>query len=299
MNEENKNKWKGKTRGGLFGYSFFLFLIKLLGIRAAYVFLGLIVIYFIPFAPKATRASWRYARRILRYNFFRSLVFLYLSYYRFGQTLIDKVAVRSDFTEDYSFYFDDTLHEFLDTLDGNQGVILISAHVGNWEVGAPFFYEYGRKMNVVLYDAEYEKIKDLLSRQIKSADYKLIPVNEDDLTHVFQINNALKNKEYVCFQGDRFVEGSKTIRMQFMGQEADFPAGPFILASRLQVPVVFYFAVRGKGMRYDFIFVPAKPVEKGRQNKPETLLLEQYITTLESIVRKHPEQWFNYYDFWK
>jgi len=46
--------WKGKTRGGIFGYMFFIYMIRCLGITAAYGFLALVVLYFIPFAPKAT-----------------------------------------------------------------------------------------------------------------------------------------------------------------------------------------------------------------------------------------------------
>ena len=45
--------WKGKTRGGTFGYMFFIYMIRCLGITAAYGFLALVVLYFIPFAPKA------------------------------------------------------------------------------------------------------------------------------------------------------------------------------------------------------------------------------------------------------
>ncbi len=299
MNQKNNNTWKGKTRGGLFGYRFFISLIRLLGIRAAYIFLAGVVIYFIPFAPKATRATWRYSRQILHYGLFRSVIFLFLNYYRFGQTLIDKVAIGSGITEDYDFHFDDNLKNLLDLLNGDEGVIMIGAHVGNWEVGTPFFGEYAKKMNIVLYDAEYQKIKELLAKQVAIPDYKIIPVNEDDLNHVFKIKEALENKEYICFQGDRYTEGSKTFRIKFMGKEADFPAGLFVLAARLQVPVVFYFAVRERGMRYNFNFTIAEPVERNRKVNPEYKLLKQYVTTLESVVNKYPEQWYNYYDFWK
>ena len=65
--------WKGKTRGGTFGYLFFIYLIKYLGITAAYIFLSLVVLYFVPFAPKATKSTWFYARHILKYNRIRSL----------------------------------------------------------------------------------------------------------------------------------------------------------------------------------------------------------------------------------
>ncbi len=53
--------WKGKTRGGIFGYMFFIYMIRCLGITAAYGFLALVVLYFIPFAPKATGNAWSYA----------------------------------------------------------------------------------------------------------------------------------------------------------------------------------------------------------------------------------------------
>ena len=60
--------WKGKTRGGTFGYMFFIYMIRCLGITAAYGFLALVVLYFIPFAPKATANIWQYARNRLKYG---------------------------------------------------------------------------------------------------------------------------------------------------------------------------------------------------------------------------------------
>lgn len=299
MKQTKKKEWQGKTRGGSFGYLFFIFLIKCFGIRAAYAFLCLVVVYFIPFAPKATAAVWRYGRQRLRYGRLATVRLLLVNYYRLGQTLIDKVAVGAGMTEAYRFEFGPQYPAFLRLLNGSEGVVLIGAHAGNWEIGAPFFEEYGKKMNIVMYDAEYQKIKELLEKNTNGRNYKVIPVNADSLTHVFRIREALNNREYVCLQGDRFTEGSQTLCADFLGKKADFPAGPYVLASRLGVPVVFYFAVREKGMRYTFHFVVAEPVKRTPGNRPETELLHQYIQTLEPIVRRHPEQWFNYYDFWK
>ena len=85
--------WKGKTRGGVSGYLFFIYLIRYCGVKAAYGFLSLIVLYFIPFAPKATKSIWQYARRILKRNRIQSVGLLLNNYYRLGQILIDKVAI--------------------------------------------------------------------------------------------------------------------------------------------------------------------------------------------------------------
>ncbi|MDR1880789.1 MAG: acyltransferase [Tannerellaceae bacterium] len=298
MTQTNKNGWKGRTRGGVFGYRFFILLIKWVGIRAAYLFLALVVAYFIPFAPKATGAAWRYARGILHYGRLRSVCFLLLNYYRFGQTLIDKVAIRSGRIDAYQFRFGEHYADFLDLLNGTTGVVLIGAHVGNWETGAPFLDEHGKKMHIVMLDAEYRKIKELLSKHTGTPDYTVISVNDDSLTSLFKISHALNKKEYVCFQGDRFMEGSQQLRTAFMGREAGFPAGPYLIASRLGVPVAFYFAMREKGMRYSFHFVLAHPAAKGEGKRPELSLLGQYVAALESIIKKYPEQWFNYYDFW-
>ncbi|MDL2256121.1 acyltransferase [Parabacteroides sp. OttesenSCG-928-K15] len=299
MAEARESEWRGKTRGGSFGYRFFILLIRLLGIRAAYGFLCLVVVYFIPFAPKATRASWQYARRRLHYNRLHAIAFLFRNYYRFGQTLIDKVAIRSGKAAAYHFDFGEHYGEFLDLLNSEQGVILIGAHVGNWEIGAPFFEDYGKRMHIVMYDAEYQKIKDILEQNTGVGDYRVIPVNEDNLTHVFRISDALNRKEYVCFQGDRFTQGAQTLRADFLGETAPFPAGPYLLASRMQVPVVFYFAIREKRMRYSFNFVLADAPVREKGTKPEEVLLTQYIKALEGVLDKHPEQWFNYYNFWK
>lgn len=299
MSQNNEKDWKGKTRGGSFGYFFFILLIRTIGVRAAYAFLCLVVIYFIPFAPKATRSVWRYARKVLHYGWFRSVRLLFVNYFRLGQTLIDKVAIGAGMSKQYQFDFGAGYPDFLEVLNGTQGVVMIGAHVGNWEIGAPFFDDYGKKMNIVMFDAEYQKIKDLLEKNTNTRNYKVIPVNEDNLTHVFRIKDALDRQEYVCFQGDRYVEGSQVLRNDFLGKEASFPAGPYLLASRLGVPVVFYFAIRGKGMRYKFNFVLARPAKRTKETKPEQELLRQYVTTLETVVRQCPEQWFNYYDFWK
>lgn len=289
--------WEGKTRGGKFGYMFFIKLIKHLGISAAYVFLAFVVIYFIPFAPKATASTWRYSRHILKLGVFRSVLMLFRNYYRLGQILIDKIAIGGGMVGKYKFKFEH-YQEFLDVLNSEQGVVMIGGHIGNWEIGAPFFGDYGKKINIVMYDAEHQKIKEMLEKNSTGHDYKVIPVNNDNLTHVFQITEALNNHEYVCFQGDRYVNAEKLLTANFMGHDAQFPAGPFLLASRLKVPVVFYFAMREKNRTYHYRFTMASPVARTKDKKPEQALLEQYVENFGKVLNEYPEQWFNYYRFW-
>lgn len=289
------NQWSGKSRGGRFGYQFFVYTIRLLGLRCAYFFLAFIVIYFIPFAPKATKTIWQYNRKRRGLNKWRSIIELYLHYYVFGQTLIDKLAMQGGLGNRFNYKFDN-YDRFLEILNSDQGVVMMGAHVGSWEAGAGFFGTYGKKINIVKVDAEHEEIKEVLEEnEDKDKNYKVIPINRDVIQAMVEMKIALNNGEYVCFNGDRFVHDSNTMQANFLGAPALFPIGPFKIAAKCRVPVVFYFSMREKNLTYRFIFEEPKIEGKLTTEK----LMEEYVKSLEKIVRKYPRQWFNFYDFWK
>ena len=171
---------------------------------------------------------------------------------------------------------------------------IIGAHVGCWGTGAGFFGDYARKMHLVMYDAEYRQIKSVMEKHCGQEGYKVIAVNEGGIESILRIKEVLDRKEYVCFQGDRFVEGSPTVTLPFMRHEAPFPAGPFAVAGKFRAPVVFYYAMRERGRRYRFIF--DIPDEDGCGTKEA--ILGSYVRSLEAVVRRYPQQWFNFYRFW-
>lgn len=293
MSNNNDKQWNGKSRGGRFGYLFFAYSIKWLGLGFAYGFLAFIVMYFIPFAPKATAAIWKYNRNRRKLGWIKSVIELYRHYYVFGQTLIDRMALRSGLVGRYHFQFDN-YERFLEIINGQQGVVMIGAHVGCWEAGSVFFGKYGKKINIVMLDNEHEQIKQVIEDSSEDENnFKIIAVNQEPLFLVMQIKAALDNGEYICFNGDRYINGKETVKTRFMGSEVLMPSGPFKIASKCRVPVVFYYAVREKNRTYRFIFSEAA-VE---HNRP-LVLLEQYTASLESLLKKYPRQWFNFYNFW-
>ncbi len=294
MAKNSDKQWSGKSRGGRFGYQFFVYTIRLLGIRCAYCFLAFIVIYFIPFAPKATRAIWRYNRQQRGLGVFASIKELYCHYYLFGQTLIDKIAMRGGLAERYRYEFDNYTR-FLEILNSGQGVVMIGAHIGCWEAGAGFFGTYGKKINIVMLDAEHQQIKDVLEENANEQNnYSIIALNQNIIDAMLQMKVALNNGEYICFNGDRYIGADNTAEIEFMGSKALFPRGLFQIAAKCRVPVVFYYSMREPNCTYRFIF---EEPQLERKITPESLL-EQYAKSLERIVAKYPRQWFNFYDFW-
>lgn len=294
MSSGNGKGWNGKSRGGRFGYLFFICSIKWLGLGFAYTFLAFIVVYFIPCAPKATIAIWSYNRRRRQLGRLRSAVELYRHYYVFGQTLIDRLALRGGLVDRFRFKFDN-YERFMEIINGRQGVVMIGAHVGCWEAGSAFFGKYGKKINIVMLDNEHREIKQVVEESSEGREnFKIIAVNQDPLALMLQIKAALDAGEYACFNGDRYLNAKESYRTQFMGAEALLPSGPFKIAAKCRVPVVFYFAMRERGRTYRFIFTEAE-VE---HNRPMALI-EQYKTTLEQLLESYPRQWFNFYKYWK
>lgn len=298
MSENADNRqWNGKSRGGALGTWFFVITLKYLGVRSAYVLLAFVAPYFVLFAPQARKAIYSYNRNILNHGRLKSMLLVVKHFYVFGQTLIDKIALKHSIDKQYTFDYVG-YEPFLQLLNSGQGVMIIGAHVGSWEVGSPFFYNYGKKLNIVMLDAEYEKIKNIIDAGARQFDFKVIPLGSDGLDAILKIKTALDAGEYVCFQGDRFMDDKNSFEMPFLGHKALFPKGLFQIAAKLNVPVVFYYSMRQKNMHYTFSFEIASAQATTAKQRFE-LITTQYIKSLENIVINNPQQWFNFYDFWQ
>jgi predicted LPLAT superfamily acyltransferase len=104
----------------------------------------------------------------------------------------------------------------------------------------------------------------------------------------------------VCMHADRFVENNKTRYVDFLGAPALFPLGPFLLAAAFNAPVSFVFAFKESDTHYHLY--GSKSVEK-RADEPKKdyaeRLLSMFLSAVEGKVKQYPDQWFNYYDFWR
>lgn len=287
------DEWEGKSRGTVLGYRIFIFFIRNLGIRAAYFLLYFVAFYFCFFSAKSTKAIYYYFKKRLHYPTIKCLLYIFKSYYKFGQTIIDKAAIASGLKDQFTYEFDG-VENITNLLDKGQGGILISAHVGNFELAEYFFEEIDTRsqINLVTTDTEHQHIKEYLESVTKRSKIKFILVGED-LSHIFEINAALSKGELVCFTGDRFIEGTKYFSEELLGEKARFPSGPFLLASRLKVPVVFVYVMKETAKHYHLFARTADVIHRDSQG-----LLKKYVQSVEWILKKYPTQWFNYFYFW-
>jgi len=298
-------EWKGQSRGGALGHQIFIWLLKNAGLKAAYTLLAFVAVYFIPFAPKGTKSSWFYFRKIHKQSVFKACINIYRNYFAFGQAIIDRVAVLSGIKTNFTFEFDGE-ENIQRMVDEQTGGILISAHLGNWDIAGHFLGRINGKVNVIMYDQEHEKLKEMMN-DVQVAKKEVTNVNiiplKDDLSHVLLLNQAVERKELLCVQGDRVPPGSKNFEFEFMGQQAEFPTGPFYLAAKYKIPVSFVFALKEGSNHYHLYATPPKFYEiKGspiQRNEGIRLIIEDYIENLETKMQRYPLQWFNFYRFWK
>ena len=188
-------KWSGKSKGTVFGYKIFIFFIKNVDIRAAYIILYFVALYYVLFSYNSSKSIYSYFRHRLNYSKIKSFFSIYKSYFVFGQTIIDKSAISLGLREKFTYEFDG-VENLEKLLHGDNGGVLISAHVGNFEIAEYFFNEIDQnsKINLVTTDREHEAIKEYLESVTSKSELKFILV-QDDLSHIFEINNALSNKE--------------------------------------------------------------------------------------------------------
>ena len=286
-------KWDGKSKGTVIGYRIFVFLIQKTGVRSAYFLLYFVASYYFLFLKKSNQAIFYYFKERLGFSYFKSKKMVFKSYYTFGQTIIDKISISSGMRNKFTYEFDG-IEILRKLLAEKKGGVLISAHVGNFEIAEHFLGEIDIdfQINLVTTDLEHSAIKNYLESIAKKPTVKFIIIR-DDLSHIFEINAALTNNELICFTGDRYFEGTKSLTDTILGEEANFPAGPFLIASRLKVPVVFVYVMKEPKLHYHLYAREATV-----KHRDEKALLKEYIKSVESILQKYPLQWFNYFDFW-
>ena len=290
-------QWQGKSRGNRLGYRIFVFVVQTLGVAPAYFLLRFVALYYFLFSWSTWNHIYRYFRRRHHFPLLRAIGSVYSNYYVFGQTILDKIVVMAGIRNRFTFDFDGEEH--LHTIvDGGKGGILLSGHVGNWEVAGHLLKRIKTRINVVMYDAEHEKIKSYMEEVTGGRNFNVIVI-KDDLSHVYAIGEALQKNELICLHADRFVEGSTTESLVFLGGPAPFPVGPFVLAATFNVPVSIVFAFKESSLHYHFYGSP--PVSRN-ENEPKNefkrRLMENFVGQFEEKVKRYPVQWFNYYNFW-
>lgn len=191
--------------------------------------------------------------------------------------------------------------EHLDeALAQGNGAILISPHLGNWELGGLGLADQGYTVNVLTFREPDEKVNALreLVRGERGIGFIYVDRNDTSPLAIIEAVNALRRNEVLALLGDR--DGSShTASMEYFGRPADIPLGAAYLSLASGAPVFPVF-VPLEGMRYATIM--EEPVRfAGAHGTHKDAIREgtaKILRVFERYIRAYPDQWYNFFDYW-
>jgi len=300
--QENKREHKivSKKRGNVFGFWFFQSVARLFGLRVAYSFLYFICLHYLLFDRQATNGALAYVnRRFPGSSFFATRLHVYRIFVSQGKQLIDRYAAISG-----SIPFDvqaDGVQNLKELLrQRKEGFILLTAHVGNWQVALTTLKNLKRRVHLVMRPEDNPAVENSLNLS-KEEDVIRIISAETEFEGVFQIMHALKEGDIVSIMGDRKYHFD-ALGVSFLGDKAYFPYGAFAIAAAAKCPVVFLLSARLSYKRY---LVDVRnvlyPCFIGAADKQEELrgFVQEFARVLDRYTQEYPYQCFLFHDVWK
>lgn len=227
-------------------------------------------------------------REILRIRLamFRNFAKYLVDFFRFLK--LDPEYIRRNIRLENIHYLDEALSK-------GRGVIIVSAHLGNWELGGALVGVLGYPFWVVALVHKDKRVNDFFNFQRESKGVRVIPLGKA----VRQCLHILKENKVLALVGDRDFSQNGGIVVDFFGKPTLFPEGPAALSQKTGAVIVPGFMLRNKDD--SFTFRSEKPIEfisTGNRERDALELIKRYQVIFEDYIRRYPDQWYVFRRFW-
>lgn len=179
-------------------------------------------------------------------------------------------------------------------LEGGKGVIALSAHIGNYELGGAIVALLGYPLNVVALDHKNRLVNNFFIKQRQTARMNVISMG----AALKKCYGCLTKGEILALLGDRDFS-NHGIRVKFFGRDSLIPKGAATLSLQTGASVVPTFIIRLSDDTFQFTF--EKPISysaTGNADEDAQRIIENCIKVIEEYVRRYPSQWFMFRRFW-
>jgi KDO2-lipid IV(A) lauroyltransferase len=180
--------------------------------------------------------------------------------------------------------------------EAGRGVVLLTAHLGNWEVGGAAVAARGVPLDVVSKGMSNPRFERDLFALRERLGMRVIEMGEASRTAL----RSLAQGRVVAILGDQSPRG-RGVMVPFFGRPASTARGPALLAARSGAPVFVAFALRepGRRARYALDFSPLVTDPSTALEDVVEALTVGYTRMLEGAIRRAPEQYFWHHRRWK
>jgi predicted LPLAT superfamily acyltransferase len=229
-------------------------------------------------------------------NFLRT----YRVFWNYAWTITDNVRYREMRTiPDWEFV---GIEEFDQMRSRAGGAIMLTAHMGSYDLGAHLFSETSHRTITMVRapetDAQTRDYEERFHDRTAPEAFR-VEFNTKASDLALDLLHALQRGEIVAIQGDRVTPGIAAIRTTMFGRATDIPAGPFALAMTARVPIFPVFVVRLGRRRYRLLTCPAIEVVRSSRNRDEDFApaVSAWVRELENVIRGCWFQWFTFEPF--
>ena len=297
-----------EERGAIVGMKILFVGYRLFGRGVLRVMLFPVITYYFLTSSSARRASRKYLDRVQvtreriegkpakRLSGFRHFL-------QFGESVLDKAAqwagVRSE--DNVRYVAPD---EYEQIISSERGGVFIGSHLGNLEaLRASGGIKRKLTVNALVFTRHTPKFMQFLEEANPEAVKHIIQVDTLGPESVIRMQSKIEAREWIAMVADRtsIARSTRSISCDFLGKTAQFPEGPFIVASLLSCPVYFLFCLKKDGKHEVYIEKLADPLDLPRATRQERI--EEAVMKYAGVLEKHcltfPYQWYNFFDFWQ
>lgn len=301
MADHKSATWQQEEeRGSLLGIQFLLWTSQYIGRSAVHFCLFFICLFFVIVAPKPRQASKTYLKRVLGKT--PNWTSIFSHFYYFARISTDRFFFLRNQMQ--KFHITVEGEKIFDQLDENKkGALLILSHVGSFDVLRILGKENIKSKIRILLDTQVNPKAMLTLNKInpEMAANIIDRARYDGNSLALKLDEEIQQGHLVGIMGDRIYGEQRTISHNLLGEAAAFPLSPWYIAQLLKVPVIVCFGIFLGGNRYHLKFISLPTFKKvPRQERMKQLqnLSRQYVAELEQVIKQHPYNWLNFYEFW-
>lgn len=287
--------WAGNTFGNSFMHRWLIRMLRHSDVRLWYAFTAVCVIPFCMIFATGARTAWRYFSQRHGYGRWKSLRMTYKNLVMFSQVVIDKFALYAGKRMNLKVGNYDI---FKQLSDNDNGFVILSAHIGCYEMAGYELTSDRKPFNALVFANEKATVIQGRTRLFHGHNIKMIPVR-DDMGHLFEIESALSRGEIVSIPADRVLGSPKTITVRLLGGDAQLPVGAFSVPAMRGLDVITVNVMKTSTTGYT-AYISKLDYDKSANRKQQVRqIADGYAAELQHMLELYPEQWYNYFDFWK
>jgi predicted LPLAT superfamily acyltransferase len=285
--------------GSAWGIRLLVVLARTLGRSFTRGVLRLVILYYVLVHATARRASYAYFARLhpeqpVRFGE------VYAQFCRFAEVALDRLLIASGDRARYEVRSHGREH-LEQLVRERRGALLLGAHLGSFEAMRLGSMTQDIPVNMVVNFSNAQRMQAVFDRLDPAATTRFIALGGSPLDFALRVRACIERGELVAILADRVGPDMRSSSARFLGHDALFPSGPFILAASLHCPVYLTFGLYRGGSRYDLYCEPfADRIALPRKGREQALaeVVQRYAARLEAYVQMAPDNWFNFYPFW-